>query len=586
MESMNLLFLIFAFLFFISVIATRLSAHLGMPLLLVFLGVGMLAGEQGIGGIQFSNFLVANLIGQLALAIILLDGGLRTSIASFRISLKPAAVLASWGVIGTVLALGLFITFFLNVSWQMGFLMAAIVGSTDAAAVFSLLRSSGVRLNSRVISTLELESGANDPTAIFLVTAMITLFDPLQMTSSWSFLMILVQQLGLGLLFGWLAGRGLAWLLHRIPLADGLYALLVASGGLMLFAFTNLFGGSGFLAVYIAGILIGNSRNPANEHIFNVMDGFAWLAQATMFLVLGLLVTPSRLLETGLSALIIAGFLILVARPFAVATGLCWFPSYSRREMAYISWVGLRGAVPITLAMMPLMAGVPEARFIFDIICAVVILSLLFQGTTIAYMARKLKVVLPPQPEPLDSKEIWLTDKLTIQLQSFKVAEHSKAERSHPYALTRQKPFANARLFALLRDGAIMKVGMNTQMKKGDIAWYVFPEDRGNEFAEQFAGHQQSADEQAFYGEIEVKPYVRMGELAATQGINIGEGNDGRTLGELFRERFGDVPVAGDRLDLNGCEITVKELDERGYMKWLAVKRPPPKPTITIVAAE
>ena len=415
---------------------------------------------------------------------------------------------------------------------------------------------------------------------------MITLFDPLQMTSGWSFLMILVQQLGLGLLFGWLAGRGLAWLLHRIPLADGLYALLVASGGLMLFAFTNLFGGSGFLAVYIAGILIGNSRNPANEHIFNVMDGFAWLAQATMFLVLGLLVTPSRLLETGLSALIIAGFLILVARPFAVATGLCWFPSYSRREMAYISWVGLRGAVPITLAMMPLMAGVPEARFIFDIICAVVILSLLFQGTTIAYMARKLKVVLPPQPEPLDSKEIWLTDKLTIQLQSFKVAEHSKAERSHPYALTRQKPFANARLFALLRDGAIMKVGMNTQMKKGDIAWYVFPEDRGNEFAEQFAGHQQSADEQAFYGEIEVKPYVRMGELAATQGINIGEGNDGRTLGELFRERFGDVPVAGDRLDLNGCEITVKELDERGYMKWLAVKRPPPKPTITIVAAE
>ena len=131
-----------------------------------------------------------------------------------------------------------------------------------------------------------------------------------------------------------------------------------------------------------------------------------------------------------------------------------------------------------------------------------------------------------------------------------------------------------------------MKVGMNTQMKKGDIAWYVFPEDRGNEFAEQFAGHQQSADEQAFYGEIEVKPYVRMGELAATQGINIGEGNDDRTLGELFRERFGDVPVAGDRLDLNGCEITVKELDERGYMKWLAVKRPPPKPTITIVAAE
>ena len=343
MESMNLYFLIFAFLFFISVIATHLSAHMGMPLLLVFLGVGMLAGEQGIGGIQFGNFLVANLIGQLALAIILLDGGLRTSVASFRISLKPAIVLASWGVIGTVLVLGLFITFFLKVSWQMGFLMAAIVGSTDAAAVFSLLRSSGVRLNSRVISTLELESGANDPTAIFLVTAMISLFDTTQQASVWSFLLILFQQMALGLLFGVLAGRGLAWLLHRIPLAEGLYALLVASGGLMLFAFTNLFGGSGFLAVYVAGILIGNSRNPTNEHIFNVMDGFAWLAQASLFLMLGLLVTPSRLLETGFSALIIAGFLILAARPFAVVTGLVWFPSYSFSETVLIRLLVLMG---------------------------------------------------------------------------------------------------------------------------------------------------------------------------------------------------------------------------------------------------
>ena len=575
MESMNLMFLIFAFLFFISIVATRLSAHLGMPLLLVFLGVGMLAGEEGIGGIQFSNFLAANMVGQLALAIILLDGGLRTSTASFRISLKPAVVLASWGVLATVLVLGAFATYFFDVNWRLGFLMAAIVGSTDAAAVFSLLRSSGVRLNSRILSTLELESGANDPVAIFLVRATITMLNQPGNAGALSFIVMLFQQLLLGLLFGWGAGKGLAWLLQRIILAEGLYALLIASGGLMLFAFTNLFGGSGFLAVYLAGILIGNSRSRANEHLLNVMDGLAWLAQASMFLVLGLLVTPSRLFD----AIVIAGCLILVARPLAVFSSLIWFP-YSKREMAYISWVGLRGAVPITLAMMPLMEGIPNSRLIFDVIFSVVIVSLLIQGTTIGFMARKLKVVLPPQPEPLSSDEIWLTEKLTLQLQAFRVAEYSKAERSHPYALTRLKQFANARLFALIRDGAIMKVGMNTQMRKGDVAWYVFPEDRGNEFAEQFASNKQSESEQEFYGEIEVKPYVRIGELAKAHQLNLREEDADRTLGELFRERFGDVPVAGDRLDLDGYEITIKELDERGYMKWLALKMPPKPPAV------
>ena len=557
MESMNLMFLIFAFLFFISIVATRLSAHLGMPLLLVFLGVGMLAGEEGIGGIQFSNFLAANMVGQLALAIILLDGGLRTSTASFRISLKPAVVLASWGVLATVLVLGAFATYFFDVNWQLGFLMAAIVGSTDAAAVFSLLRSSGVRLNSRILSTLELESGANDPMAIFLVTATITMLNQPENAGALSFIVMLLQQLLLGLLFGWGAGKGLAWLLQRIILAEG----------------------SGFLAVYLAGILIGNSRSRANEHLLNVMDGLAWLAQASMFLVLGLLVTPSRLFEQGFDAIVIAGCLILVARPIAVFSSLIWFP-YSKREMAYISWVGLRGAVPITLAMMPLMEGIPNSRLIFDVIFSVVIVSLLIQGTTIGFMARKLKVVLPPQPEPLFSDEIWLTEKLTLQLQSFRVAEYSKAERSHPYALTRLKQFANARLFALIRDGAIMKVGMNTQMRKGDVAWYVFPEDRGNEFAEQFASNKQSESEQEFYGEIEVKPYVRIGELAKAHQLNLREEDADRTLGELFRERFGDVPVAGDKLDLDGYEITIKELDERGYMKWLALKMPPKPPAV------
>ena len=403
MDAVNTLFLIISLLLFISVIASRVSTRFGMPLLLVFLGVGMLAGDEGLGGIRFDSFAGANMIGQLALAVILLDGGLRTKSDSFRLALKPAAVLASWGVLATVGLLGAFATFFLGVDWKMGLLMAAIVGSTDAAAVFSLMRSSGVRLNSRILATLELESGCNDPMAILLVSALIGLIMNPAETGFAEMTTLLARQLGLGLLFGYLAGKALARILERISLAEGLYAILIASGGLLVFATTNLLGGSGFLAVYLAGVFIGNSRNSSTEHVLNVMDGLAWLAQATMFLVLGLLVSPVRLLENWANALVIAAFLILVARPLAVWTSLKFF-RYNPREVAYISWVGLRGAVPITLAITPLMVGVPDALKLFDVAFAVVILSLLIQGTTIPFFARLLKVVLPPKPEPLSQR--------------------------------------------------------------------------------------------------------------------------------------------------------------------------------------
>lgn len=285
LDSLNTFFLIIALLLFISVVASRVSSRFGMPLLLVFLVVGMLAGEEGLGGIKFDNFAFANMVGQLALAIILLDGGLRTKFDSFRLALKPAAVLATWGVIATVALLGIFATFFLNIDWKLGVLMAAIVGSTDAAAVFSLLRSSGVRLNSRISATLELESGCNDPMAILLVSAFIGLIMNPAETDSASMLTLLATQLGLGLFSGYAAGKLLAKILERISLAEGLYAILIASGGLLVFAVTNLLGGSGFLAVYLAGVFIGNSRNSSTEHVLNVMDGLAWLAQASMFLV-------------------------------------------------------------------------------------------------------------------------------------------------------------------------------------------------------------------------------------------------------------------------------------------------------------
>ncbi|WP_027009465.1 potassium/proton antiporter [Conchiformibius kuhniae] len=571
MNALNFSFLIIALLLFSGVLASRVSARLGMPLLLAFLGVGMLAGEEGIGGIKFDDLPSATMVSQLALAVILLDGGLRTKFETFRIALKPAAVLASWGVVASVALLGAFATFFLGIDWKLGLLMAAIVGSTDAAAVFSLLRNSGVRLNARIRATLELESGVNDPMAILLVTVLINLILQPQQTGIADTLLMLATQLGLGLAFGLAAGKLLAVLLARIRLAEGLYAIMIASGGLMVFALANLFDGSGFLAVYLAGVMVGNSRNSAVEHVLNVMDGLAWLAQAGMFLVLGLLVTPSRLLEQGIPALVIAAFLILVARPLAVYSSVKWF-RYSRREIAYISWVGLRGAVPVTLAIIPLMRGVPGAQMLFDVAFAVVILSLLIQGTTIPFFARVFKMVLPPKPEPLDSREIWLSDRLSVELQSFRVETDSDAENSHPYAMTRA--FAEGRPFALIRGGENIKVGLATRMQAGDIAWYVLPEHLGDDFARQFADRRHRQDQQQFYGEFVVKPDVKVGELAFAYGLKVDEHEAQTTLADLFRDRFGDVPVAGDRMNIGGFCVTVKELDEQSHIKWFGLKMP------------
>lgn len=570
MDAVNTLFLIISLLLFISVIASRVSTRFGMPLLLVFLGVGMLAGDEGLGGIRFDSFAGANMIGQLALAVILLDGGLRTKSDSFRLALKPAAVLASWGVLATVGLLGAFATFFLGVDWKMGLLMAAIVGSTDAAAVFSLLRNSGVRLHERIRATLELESGVNDPMAILLVGVLIDLIlNPAQTTWAGT-LWILVKQLGLGVLFGVAAGKILALLLAKIRLAEGLYALLIASGGLLVFALGNLLGGSGFLTVYLVGVMVGNRRNSATEHVLNVMDGLAWLAQATMFLVLGLLVSPVRLLENWANALVIAAFLILVARPLAVWTSLKFF-RYNPREVAYISWVGLRGAVPVTLAITPLMVGVPDALKLFDVAFAVVILSLLIQGTTIPFFARLLKVVLPPKPEPLSQREIWLADKLAVSLQSFKVEAGSDAENSHPSAMTRDR-FSDGQIFALLRGDQTVAVLPSTQMQAGDVVWFILDEKLGDDFAKQFAA--AGSEERSFFGAFNLNPDAVVGDLAEVYGLPVGEGERGLRLDELFRERFGDMPVAGDRIDLNGFEITVKELDNKARIRLLGLKMP------------
>ncbi|EPH9161065.1 potassium/proton antiporter [Neisseria gonorrhoeae] len=572
---MNSLFLLGGALLFLSVVSTTLSARLGMPLLLVFLAVGMLAGEEGVGGIAFNNVVMANFISQLALAVILLDGGLRTQLSSFRIALKPASVLASWGVFATVLPLGLFATFYLGLDWKFGVLMAAIVGSTDAGAVFSLLRNSGVRLNERVQATLEIESGANDPMAVFLVTALITMIMQPAESGAAAFVRMLALQIGFGLLTGWAGGKILAKLVRRLNLAEGLYALMIVSGGLLVFAFTNTIGGSGFLAVYLAGIIVGNQRNRATEHVLRVMDGLAWLAQATLFVMLGLLVSPAGVLDRAAEALAIAAFLMLVARPLAVFGGL-WKFNYSLREKAYISWLGLRGAVPISLAMMPLVMGVPNSHLLFDVEFAVVVLSLLIQGTTIPVMARLLKVAMPNKPEPKDTHDIWLAEKEIVRMSAFKVVAESEAEGHHPDMVEPISDSFDARCFALIRNGSRIEMQSDTVLQAEDLAWYILPDGKVDKMAKYFTetgiGVRENFD---FFGEFVVSPAARSGDLALAYGLKLEAGEEGLSLAELFDKRSdSQEPVEGDRIDIGGFMLTAKEVDGDGNIGSMGLKVP------------
>ncbi len=575
MTGINALFLLAGLLLFISVLASTVSARLGLPLLLLFLLVGMLAGEDGPGGIAFDDFFIATMVGQLALAVILLDGGLRTRVRTFRVAAWPAAVLASWGVVGTALSLGVFATWLLDVDWRLGFLLAAIVGSTDAAAVFALLRNSGVRLNERVKATLEIESGANDPMAILLVTALVEMLLHPEKASVGNFALMLLTQLGLGALAGLGGGWMLSRMMARLTLPEGLYALLIVSGGLFIFAATNLLDGSGFLAVYLAGLVVGNRRSHATEHVLRVMDGLAWLAQAGMFLVLGLLVTPSHLLDHAWEALAMAVFLTLVARPLAVVLGLLPF-RYRVAELAYVSWVGLRGAVPIVLAIVPVMMGVPHSRLLFDVAFAVVLFSLLVQGATVPVAARLLKLEVPPRDEPIDRREVWVSEEVALDLLEYQVAPGARAVGRHPEDATAEMIGAGARCVALVRAGSLQHLHDDTRLAAGDFVWFAAPEVLAEDLARVFGGPAGELSANAgFFGEFVVDPACRAGDLADAYGFELPRDESALELRAMMRARLGRRAVVGDRVAVGAFTLTVREMDRAGVITEVGLKCPP-----------
>lgn len=406
MHTFNLVLLAGGVLVFISLLAGVLSSRLGLPFLLVFLAAGMFVGIDGPIGLPFENAQLSAWVGNAALALILLEGGISTRMDTFRAGFKPALGLATVGVALTAAMVGAVACVVMALDWRHGLLLGAIVGSTDAAAVFSVLRLSGVRLHERVAATLELESGLNDPMAVFLVLALIA-----SIKSHAGLLDVaglLLSQIGFGAAAGLLGGAGVAWLLRRLPLTvehGGVLALIIVSAGMAVFAGTSLLEGSGFLAIYLFGLRVRAQAEQATHAASSALDGFAWAAQASMFLLLGLLVSPHDMWASAGPTLAIAVALIFVARPLAVA--LCLLPlRFGVRDSVFVGWVGLRGAVPIVLALFPIIANVSGSYRFFNVAFAVVLASLLLQGTTLAWAAKWLRVIEPPAEPPAEHRAV------------------------------------------------------------------------------------------------------------------------------------------------------------------------------------
>jgi cell volume regulation protein A len=391
MTNHYLLLLLGGALVALGLVVGLYSSRLGFSHLLVFLVVGMLAGVDGPLGLPFDHYGIAFAVGNLALALILLDGGLRTPMHALRQAAWPAGLLATVGVAITAAVCAAAAAGVFGMDWKAALLLGAVLASTDAAAVFHQLGSSGVRLPPRLTATIEVESGLNDPMAVCLTLGLILLIQSPQLPASALFA-LLAKQVGFGLAIGVGAAWLVAAILQRLPLDDehnGLAALLLAAAGTVAFALAGLVEGSGFLAVYLFGVIVAQRAPAVVRSALAALNGYTWLAQSVMFLLLGLLVTPSEVARLVLPALAIAAVLMLVARPLAVLA--CLAPlGFSWREQAFVSWVGLRGAVPIVLAVYPVIAGLPRSYLFFDAAFVAVLASLLLQGPSVGLLARRL----------------------------------------------------------------------------------------------------------------------------------------------------------------------------------------------------
>lgn len=561
MDYLNDLIFLTGVLIIVSIVAGLLSSRVGAPLLLVFLGLGILVGEDGIVGVSFDNFDLSYVVATLCLAIILFDGGLRTSVESVRLAWAPASLLATVGVLITGAITGIGAVLILDLDWLHGLLVGAIVASTDAAAVFLLLHQQGMELRKRLSATLEMESGINDPMAIFLTVTLVELIGQSAHGVTLIALQHFLTEMGLGLVCGLVGGFLLAAVVNRIDLAGGLYPVFAMAAGLTVFAGTQIVDGSGFLAVYLAGIAVGNRRIRASQLIRRFHDGMAWLAQIIMFLILGLLVTPSRLIPEIVPAMAIALVLIFVARP--VATFLCLLPfrTFSHEERLFIAWVGLRGGVPLFLAMIPVLGGVQNSYIYFNVVFIVVLVSLVLQGWTVPWVARRLNVELPPSPEPATRLEFDLLPEADRDLIAYKLAEGSPAA-ARPFAQLALPP--RARIVAILRKGVMQNRDTLARLLPEDHVLLLSPPDQMGRLDRLFMPPPQPRRSwlPAALGHFAFPGETPTGAVAETYDLPVTSAERALPIAEYLRSRLGKKPAVGDRLRFDQVALVVREMEK------------------------
>ncbi len=549
------LILLAAILIVLGIVSSKLSARIGLPVLVLFLIVGMLAGEDGPGGIVFNNSQTAHALGSLALALILFDGGLQTPFSSIKQVWKPASVLATLGVLVTAVVTGIAAAYVLDVPIFYGVLIGSIVGSTDAAAVFSLLRNADIHINPRLKATLEVESATNDPMAIFLTVGLLeVLVNGLEPGTG--LLMLFIKQMGIGtvvgLAGGWLAIR----VINRIQLtASGLYPVMVAAFGLLTFGIAANLGGSGFLAIFVAGVIIGNSRFVFQRSTFLFHDGLAWLSQITMFVMLGLLIKPSSLLDVWFEGLIIAAALIVIARPLAVVPVLKVF-GFNIREITLVSWVGLRGSVPIILAIYPLIYGLPGAELIFSVVFFVVLISATVQGSTLAWVARKLNLTEPPPVTPAATLEITALGDVDADIVEYTLGEHSRAIGRR----LSQMALPDGTVVAMItRGNSVIPPRGSTLLRAGDHLFIVLkPETRV--FVDLvFSGTAEAQRNELPEIELKLKGTTKVEDILHSYGIPLAAAGQS-SLDVIMREALGEQTKLGASITIGGVPLHVREM--------------------------
>lgn len=556
MELTNHIITLIGVIFVISIIAGGLSPRFGVPTLLIFVGIGMLAGENGPGGIVYNDVQSAHLAGTLALATIIFDGGLRTDLPSFRIGIKPAAWLATVGVVITAGVIGLACILLLDLPPLEALLVGALVSSTDAAAVFALLKQANLSLHPRVGATLEVESGSNDPMAVFLTIVLLEAVLQQQSPGAEA-LLYFVQQMGIGLLGGFVGGWLLVRVISRLELSTALYPLLALFGGLLIFGVVSELNGSGFLAVYLAGLFAGNSRLRSMNAILGFNDGIAWLAQIGLFLILGLLITPAELIGYAVPALLIAMTLILIARPLAVLS--CLVPlGFRWRELSFISWVGLRGAVPIVLAMFPLLAGIEHAREMFNVAFFVVLISLVVQGTTVAPFARWLRLDVRRHAQPRQRIELDVPGQTNYEVVGYTLEEDSAIVGKTLVSLPLP---GSARIVGVIRRGALAPGSNRLRLRSGDHVYLIAPIRYVERLDQIFLTRDTARREEVLAGEFEVSGRASLADLLLLLGLDGLETQPNETVQSLFMQRFAAI-AENQHLDMGDYRITVRKVDQ------------------------